>query len=203
MDLYILRHGETNYNVERRYQGMWGESQLTENGKAQAEAAHSLFDGIPFDFVHVSSSVRTRETAALLYPERNDFIFSDDLREIDTGILTNRLLADCKAIYSDELAKTLSIGFKAFNGESTEDVSERAKAAIERICRMRGKNVLIISHGSFIRYLLSALLQIPHATFALCDNCAAAHVSIKEGSQPLLQYYNRIARASIANTGVF
>ena len=52
MNIYIIRHGETNYNVERRFQGMWGDSRLTENGKAQVLAAKKLIENISFDHIY-------------------------------------------------------------------------------------------------------------------------------------------------------
>ena len=42
MLIYLIRHGETDYNVARRFQGMWVESHLTENGKAQARAKRAM-----------------------------------------------------------------------------------------------------------------------------------------------------------------
>ena len=101
MKIYLIRHGETDYNVTGRHQGMWVESHLTENGKAQARAASSLFRDIPFDRLFVSAAERTRETASLLFPERNDAVYDDDLREVDIGSLADMLVTEMREKYGD------------------------------------------------------------------------------------------------------
>ncbi len=196
MKIYVIRHGETNYNVERRYQGMWGESRLTENGKAQAEAAKALVSDIPFDRIYSSASVRTRETSALLFPEREDILFSDDMREIDVGSVTNLLVTECRAKMPEEYKIVdATYGYTVFGGESTEDIAARAKSVIERVIANGGEKVAIVSHGGFIRYLFSAALDVPVSTFALCDNCGVSLITVEDGKR-MLKFYNRVAASS-------
>ena len=95
MLIYLLRHGLTNYNVEKRYQGMWGESELTELGFARAKEAGEHLSPVPFDRIYVSGAMRAAQTASCVFPTRTEeFIYREDLREVHTGELTNQLLAD-------------------------------------------------------------------------------------------------------------
>ena len=119
MLIYIIRHGETDFNLEGRYQGMYLESHLTEKGRAQARAASPLYRDIPFSRIYVSSSERTRETASLLFPDRTDFIFRDDLRETDVGALAGNLISEFKEKFGERyllLQKTRD--YSLFGGES-------------------------------------------------------------------------------------
>lgn len=193
MNIYIVRHGETNYNVERRYQGMFGVSHLTEKGEAQAVAARALLDGVDFEKIYVSSSARTRETAKLLFPERDDFIFSDDLREVDVGELTNRLSADCRAEMPEkyEIADADG-GFDIFGGESKENIFTRAKKEAAKILQNGGETIAVVSHGGIIRYLLAAFLEVSPDLFGIFENCAVTHISITQKARKIC-FSNRIA----------
>ena len=203
MNIYIIRHGETDYNVERRFQGMWGESKLTERGKSQAEAAKQLIENITFDRIYSSAAIRTRETSAILFPERDDILFSDDLREIDVGSLTNRIVSQ----YRERMPEKFEIvdktqGYDIFGGESCEAIDERAKSVVARILANGGEEIAVVSHGGFICHLMAALFDLPRKHFAICDNCGVSLVTVKEG-QSVLAFYNRIAEESINPNGAY
>lgn len=189
MLIYLIRHGETDYNLNHRFQGMWVESQLTENGRAQARAASAILKGVSFDRLYVSAADRTRETAALLFPGRTDAVYRDELREVDVGSLANMYLEDIKATYSDWYAKSADDkDYADFGGESQAEMKARAKGAMERILAEGGKTVAVVSHGGTIRYLLWALTGIDPCATALLPNCSFAVVEIK-GDRGILRQY--------------
>ena len=158
MLIYLIRHGETDFNLERRYQGMWGESRLTEDGKQQALSAARVLSAVPFDRIYVSAALRTRETAALLFPEREDLILRDELREVDTGELTNQLYDECRVRLADKFAAVKRQGdFSVFGGESFEDIQGRAARIAKEICEGGGDTVAAVSHGGFIRYIIDRM----------------------------------------------
>ena len=70
MKLYLMRHGETLFNIQKRVQG-WCDSPLTENGICQAEQAKQYFakKGISFDAVYSSTQERATDTAKIVAPE--------------------------------------------------------------------------------------------------------------------------------------
>lgn len=70
MKLYLMRHGETLFNTQKRVQG-WCDSPLTENGIWQAEEAKQYFakKGISFDAVYSSTQERATDTAKIVAPE--------------------------------------------------------------------------------------------------------------------------------------
>ena len=70
MKLYLMRHGETLFNTQKRVQG-WCDSPLTENGILQAEQAKQYFakKGISFDAVYSSTQERATDTAKIVAPD--------------------------------------------------------------------------------------------------------------------------------------
>lgn len=189
MLIYLIRHGETEYNLSHRFQGMWVESQLTDTGRAQARAASAVLKDVSFDRLYVSAADRTRETAALLFPGRTDAVYRDELREVDVGSLANMYLADIKAKYSEWYAKSADDkDYAAFGGESQDDMKARAKGAMDRIVADGGDTVAVVSHGGTIRYLLWALTGIEPGAAALLPNCSFAAVEIKDNRGLLKQY---------------
>jgi broad specificity phosphatase PhoE len=67
--LYITRHGETIWNTEKRMQG-WLDSNLTENGKKNAEALGERLKDIEFEAIYSSPSQRTKTTTELVKGDR-------------------------------------------------------------------------------------------------------------------------------------
>ena len=188
MLIYLLRHGQTNYNVEKRYQGMWGESELTELGVMQAKEAGEHLSPVPFDRFYVSGAMRAAQTASYAFPTRTEeFIYRDDLRELDTGELTCQLLSDCILAYGERMKKiTPEEDYAEFGGESTAIVRVRAQKAVKDILAGGGECVCIIAHGAFMRFLTEALTGIPYTSLSLYRNCAYSVIEYKERGRLLL-----------------
>ena len=83
MKIYLLRHGQTSYNVEKRYQGTL-DIPLSEEGRAQLVRAD-----ISPKKVYVSPLIRARSTADVLFPEAEQVVI-DDFREMCFGIFQGR-----------------------------------------------------------------------------------------------------------------
>lgn len=189
MLIYIIRHGETDYNLTHRFQGMWVESHLTEKGKAQARAASSLLAGIDFDHLYVSAAERTRETAALIFPDRTDAIYYDELREVDVGSLADMLVEDARKLYQQKCATAMSCrDYSPFGGESPDDLNARAKGIMDRIVAAGGEKIAVVSHGGIIRSLIWALTGIDPSSLVLLPNCSFAVIDLRDGKGILQKY---------------
>ena len=95
MRLYILRHGQTDLNSEKRFQGHM-QTELNDVGIAQSEKVGELLRerGIKFDKIYCSPLERAIKTAEIATSETRDkFIIDDDLTEIDFGINEGNILA--------------------------------------------------------------------------------------------------------------
>ena len=146
MKLYIVRHGQTLFNVRRIIQG-WCDSPLTEEGIAQARAAGIGLRDIPFTAAYCSTSERTLDTALCLLEGRDIVpIPCKGLKEMNFGEMEG-IPIDVGFAGPDAIQN----GFEDKGGESFEETGERALRTWRRIARMHGQgNVLIVSHGAAI-----------------------------------------------------
>ncbi len=155
--LHLIRHGETDWNAEGRIQGQM-ESVLSELGQDQARALQKNLLGINFDQVFCSSSTRARQTAdlALAHLDRS-FTYLDSLREI--------YLARWEGFLYEEIEAQDPVALNAFRhapdsfdvdgAETFRDLQSRALDAVDKIItEHRGQEVVIISHGAWIKSVL-------------------------------------------------
>jgi probable phosphoglycerate mutase len=161
--IYLARHGQTAYNLERRFQGQLPVG-LDETGRAQARdlaeraaaGAGGEAGGIPFRALWCSPLRRARETADIV-SERIGLAPREDARlmETDAGDWTDRLFADVQAEDPDGFAGFIEgrPGFAFPGGESFADQGTRVAAALADI--ERGQlPALVVCHGGVIRIAL-------------------------------------------------
>ena len=99
--LLVVRHGETVWNKQLRFQGH-GDSHLTESGRAQARALGQRLKNIPFDELIASDLGRTKETAALIAAATGHEIQTDSrLRERNYGVLEGLTFSEIKSRYPE------------------------------------------------------------------------------------------------------
>lgn len=178
-DLYLVRHGQTELNVQNILQG-WHDSSLTARGCEQALATRAAFEarGISFDHAYTSPLGRARRTAELIVGEGLPVEPVDDLREWHLGSLegtSNRKMPSQP--WGDYPV--------AFGGESESELRARMVAALSRImARPRHDCVLAVSHGSacqeFLEYVAGGGEQP--------DNGAVLHFSYCDGAFSLLDW---------------
>lgn len=148
MTVWLLRHGRTQYNDERRYQGQL-DIPISPAGAAELTAA----DFSP-DTVYVSPLCRARETARILFPSAAQVVI-DDFAEMDFGDFDGRT--------ADEMANDAA--YRAWvdgdctaqcpNGESRAGFCERTCAAFAGLlesCQV--ENLVIVAHGGTLRAVM-------------------------------------------------
>ena len=95
-EIHLFRHGETTWNVEGRFQGL-EISKLTKRGVLQAQNLGEKLKDTEFDKIYSSPSLRTKQTANAIWPDKADkIIYLDDLVEIKLGKLEGKLYSDIK-----------------------------------------------------------------------------------------------------------
>lgn len=147
--LWLIRHGETVDNAERRLSG-WSDVRLTHTGREQARALRSVLAPERFDHVWSSDLQRAVETAKLAWhgPARRD----QRLRELDFGALEGRVW--------DEISEPALSGLLAFDGfdppggESLDAFTARVNAFFSELPTGRH---LIFTHGGVLRLALRAV----------------------------------------------
>ena len=195
MEVHLIRHGETDWNRERRVQGQ-SDSRLNEAGEQQARELAQRIAAIEFDAFYCSSSLRTRQTAALLFPEHQARIeYLDSLREIFLGPWEGRLHADLEAADPESFQHFWEEPH-LFEVEGAETFYQLQKRGINALLQLReqlhGKRVAVVSHGALIKSVLAHIQQLPMAaqwTPPLMHNCAHSIVHFdEEGNGRILQY---------------
>lgn len=149
--LYLMRHGQTLFNVRRKIQG-WCDAPLTELGIRQAKIAGEYFvkNQVTFDHAYSSTSERACDTLELVTGGKMPYTRVKGLKEWNFGVFEGE---------SEDLNPALPYGdfFKPFGGEGELEVRERmAKTLLEIMEREDHDTVLAVSHGAscrgFMRY---------------------------------------------------
>ena len=159
--LLLARHGETDWNHARRWQGH-ADRPLTERGRAQAASLAERLADIALDAVYASDLQRARETAVVVAAKQGlEVIELPDLREVDVGSWQGLTREEAEARFPDGYQRWLAGGTGWDDGETYEQMSARVIAAVERIAAARdGGRFLIVSHGGPIRAIHAAALGL-------------------------------------------
>ncbi|NIQ04814.1 MAG: histidine phosphatase family protein [Candidatus Korarchaeota archaeon] len=157
-ELYITRHGQTEWNAERRLQG-WQGSPLTDLGVQQAKWLKKRLQHVNFEAVYYSPLNRTQKTAEILMQGREiPLIKEPGLKEINMGTLEGKTFEEVEAMYPTVFSTFWKAPHKYIpvTGESFFDVRRRVICAVESILSKHpsGK-VLLVSHGCATKILLS------------------------------------------------
>ena len=161
LDIYLARHGQTAWNLEKRLQGAT-DNALNDTGKGQARQLGEKLKGVGFAAVYTSSLARARETAALAVPE---------VAPTPLPALAERSFGKFEGMFEDGRDAALSDEFKrrAGNpddgldgGESLNNQARRVATAVEQIRSRQAKgSVLVVSHGGVTPLIMAHLLQLP------------------------------------------
>ena len=163
MNLYMVRHGQTDASRENRFSGS-SNPPLTSVGEAMAEAFARAYASLKWDAIYTSPMLRTRQTAEPLSRLTGvQAIVEDGLKEIDYGEWEGLRLEDVKQRWpeafehwADDVASRGTPG-----GETAFHVAARAMRAVEGIRSGSAQgNVLIVSHKATLRIITCALLGL-------------------------------------------
>lgn len=177
--LYIVRHGETDWNKMGKYQGIT-DVPLNENGLNQAKACGNALKDVTFDRILSSDLSRALVTAETIRGDRTTSITVDKrLRELNFGDWEAMLFSDIEARWPgliDEMYLRPHL-VKVPNGESFKDLQNRAWEGLEEFLNVNDEEetLLIACHGGTIRTLLCKLLDI---SISHCWNFSQGNTAI-------------------------
>jgi len=157
--IYLVRHGETVWNVEKRLQG-WKDSPLTDNGLRSAKRLAKRLQGIRLDRVFSSDQKRALITAEIIAKDRGIPIeVLSSLRELNFGSWEGMTISEIETLYPLEYStyKTDPDRYISVGGENIEQLFDRASKALETIGSCGEENVLVVTHGVTIRALMTII----------------------------------------------
>ncbi|WP_105735860.1 2,3-diphosphoglycerate-dependent phosphoglycerate mutase GpmB [Cronobacter dublinensis] len=185
LQVYLVRHGETQWNAERRIQGQ-SDSPLTEKGEHQAMQVAQRAKALGITHIISSDLGRTRRTAEIIAQGCGcDVILDARLRELDMGILERRhldTLTDEEEGWRRQLVNGTPDG-RIPQGESMQEVSYRMHGALNACLELpEGSRPLLVSHGMALGCLVSTILGLPaYAERRLrLRNCSISRVDYQE-----------------------
>lgn len=149
MRLCLVRHGETDWNVENRLQG-WTDVPLNAAGLAQAQAVAHELAGVRFDAIVASPLARARATAECIARGR-PVVLDARWRERHLGQLQGLTRAEV-AVHHPAVHAALAArrpDYAPPEGESASAFAARVQAALDD-CRRLGKQVLVVAHGGVL-----------------------------------------------------
>jgi phosphoserine phosphatase len=164
--ILLARHGETDWNAERRWQGH-ADRPLTARGRAQAAALAERLREVELAAVYSSDLSRARDTAAVVAASQGVELHTlSELREVDVGSWSGLTRAEAEARYPTGFTRWLRGDSGWEDGETYEQMSERVLAAVRRLAsRNPDRPVLIVSHGGPIRAIHAAALGLNVHTY--------------------------------------
>ena len=189
MKIYFIRHGETQWNKEKRLQGR-SDIPLNEYGKELALITAKAMKEIPFDIIYSSPLIRAKETAQILDFGRNLPILEDDrLVEMSFGEGEGESLP---MIHTHPELKLYNFIHNPASytppegGESFEQVYKRCKSFVEDIILPAEKQydcMLIVAHGALIRGMIHCINHRPTKDFWIVThkNCSVTIADCTQG----------------------
>lgn len=156
--VYITRHGQTEWNVQKRMQGHQ-DSELTPLGVQQAEWLSRSMEQVELDAVYASSSPRALRTAEIIMGERDlPLTACDEFKEIGMGVWEGRDTAELQLQYPEQHQFFWGDPeqFSVEGSETFAAVQERALGKLREIADLHeGGSVLIVTHTVVIKVLMA------------------------------------------------
>ena len=184
--LLLVRHGETDWNREGRWQG-GSDTSLNELGREQARALAAELDG-GIDAIYSSDLARARETAEIIAAKVGRNVRLDPrLRERGFGAWEGLTRSEIEQRFGDALDRwRAGDGPGADDAESFEEFFERVNDFVEEVVQAHpGEQVLVVSHGGSIRAIHAAAAGLDyvrdHRLIPSVANCAVARYEAKDG----------------------
>lgn len=186
-DFYLMRHGETDWNLEGRILGQ-GDPPLNAKGRSQGQGLAERVAGIDFDALYTSDLTRARMTAELVAAGRPGLSIECDprLREGNAGDATGMFRAEVHSRWILDEPHGLPAGAESRDQLGTRVVAFMAEAA----ARHSAQTVGVVTHGGVLRAVMAHLLGLPFSQklpFAF-DNCSVTLV--EWGARPKVQVVN-------------
>ena len=190
MLLYVTRHGETDYNVQKRYSGCT-DIPLNVNGLQQAEKLAQKLSDIKFDIIVSSPLLRAKQTAEIIQKSCGvPIVIMDEFSEISVGVYEGLTREEAQTQYPEIWARLAEIRIKLGSrsldnappgGETLRQFDVKIAAGIAKLkAEYAGNKLLLVCHGFTARAINRQLKGLSFSdidTFTL-ENCEIAEYTL-------------------------
>lgn len=194
MQVIMVRHGESHWNVEHKYQGQL-DSGLTERGRMQARrAANVLVEEVDQARVVWSSDLPRARDTAQAYADLTGATVIEDvrLRELGVGSWSGRTLAEIAEEFPDVVAASAAgQDVRRGGGETFAEQRDRVVACLDEISAEDLDTALVFSHGGAIRVAAAHAAGVPspgHYTMSPPSNCSRTVLQLGTAGNKLVRY---------------
>ncbi len=166
MKVYLLRHGQTEWNVMKKWQGNT-DIELNSMGISQAENVAKRFENRKVSKIYASNLSRAKKTAEVIrekaFNNEVEFFIENDLAEIKLGEWEGLTYEDVSTKFEEHYKKwstseDVEVGFGV---ENYYQLQQRAFNIFTKICSENSEDILIVSHGAWIKALVCKILNLP------------------------------------------
>lgn len=195
--LYLVRHGETEWNAVGKFQGH-SDVPLSDLGRQQAKKLALRLGSTKIDAFYSSDLSRAMETATIIAKEHHSQVsYLPDLREINFGKWEGLTYDEISQNYGQLSTHWRSnpVDTQIPNGEKLQDVAIRCQRAINEIINGHaGETVLVATHGGVIRVIVANVLgcDLNHFWKLRLDNVSLTIISFCQEQKAILELYNDI-----------
>ncbi|MEX1307076.1 MAG: histidine phosphatase family protein [Eubacteriales bacterium] len=198
MNIYLLRHAQSEGNRERRFYGVKN-TPLSAHGRESLDVINAFFKDIAIDKIYCSPLERCVDTAKLSFGQTAKLNIDDGLKEINFGDWEGRGIKEIMQTYP-EMWEAYQDDWKHMrfpNGDAIEDYQKRAQETMARILDETEENatIALVSHNGFIKSVLSYLLAGDASlTDRLSVQNATVNWVIREDGETKLKLLNYLQR---------
>ena len=193
MNIYLMRHGETAWNVLHLMQGR-SDIPLNENGLEQARKTAEAMKEIPFDCILSSPLQRAQQTAQIVAEGRDVPVLVDKrLVEMGFGAMEGLSLTehpDLRDVFFNDPEHYVP----SKEGETFAQLSQRCGEVLDELlpylAQQNHQNVLLVSHGAFIRGVVQRVMNRPLSQFwnnGPMKNCSCTVLKLENGAYELVK----------------
>lgn len=178
VSIFLIRHGETDWNRERRIQGMYGNPSLNPLGVQQAHQTAIFLSQYTFDAFYCSNLARAVETASILAkPHALTPITNPYLAEMNYGEWEGKTRDEIQGNFPREIRTEEEAHFTCPGGESYYQAYHRFSQTIHKIAQQHiHQQIAVITHGSVLLMFLSKILGSYKNAAITIDNCSVHRV---------------------------
>ncbi|MFZ1946103.1 MAG: histidine phosphatase family protein [bacterium] len=163
MLLFLVRHAQSTWNLEKRVQGQ-KDPDLSSYGKAEAKRLAKRFKGLKFAAAYSSPLARARGTAEIIVGKRRKVTIEEDLTEWGLGKWEGKTIAQIRKAHGDAFRRWVRKPSQSSvpGGEPFKDFVARVKETLRSIKKRHPEgNVLVVCHGGVISAYATTVLHLP------------------------------------------
>lgn len=160
--IYLVRHGQTDFNLQGVVQGSGIDAPINATGKAQANAFFQSYKDVPFDQIYHTALIRTKQSIQQFVDLGIPTLALPELNEISWGDYEGTPMTPEEGEYYRHMLHQWQQGnldYAIAGGESPNIVAERMRRGIGKILNGPGETVLVCMHGRAMRIFLSLILN--------------------------------------------